>query len=261
MQPFDKGKFDKRYADIFAPAISACGLDPYRVDQDPGVTIPIEDIENGIRNARICLAEITLDNPNVWFELGYALSCGKDVILVSEQRTSPYPFDVRHRNIITYSTDSASSYNELEEKIKARLTAVLKKQPIMDSLKSSVVNTDGLSPYEVTALITVMINSVGSTGISVYNLKKEMQKNGYTDAAIAVAITKLLRKNYIQQEMDQDYNGNEFFVYNITQSGEDWVLENEERLLLTQEAEPKEKPRIVLSNGQVLDISDDDLPF
>lgn len=33
MQPFDKGVYDKRYEDVFAPAITAAGIDPYRVDR------------------------------------------------------------------------------------------------------------------------------------------------------------------------------------------------------------------------------------
>jgi len=77
MQPFDEAVFDKRYADVFEPAIQEAGLEPYRVDRDPGVSIPIQDIEDGIRTAELCFAEITTDNPNVWFELGYAIAVGK----------------------------------------------------------------------------------------------------------------------------------------------------------------------------------------
>ena len=65
IQPFDDGKFDKRFVDIFAPAIKAAGLEPYRVDQDPAVEIPIDAIEDRIKAASVCLAEITTDNPNV----------------------------------------------------------------------------------------------------------------------------------------------------------------------------------------------------
>ena len=68
MQPFDGDVYDKRYDDVFAPAIRDAGLETYRVDKDPGVSIPINDIEPGIRNAQICFAEITTDNPNVWFD-------------------------------------------------------------------------------------------------------------------------------------------------------------------------------------------------
>ena len=51
IQPFDKGKFDKRFEDTFRPAIEEAGLEAYRVDQDPNVEIPIEAIEEGIRDA------------------------------------------------------------------------------------------------------------------------------------------------------------------------------------------------------------------
>ncbi len=51
IQPFDGGKFDKRYKDVFAPAIRVTDLGPYRADHDPSVSIPIEDIQRGIENA------------------------------------------------------------------------------------------------------------------------------------------------------------------------------------------------------------------
>ena len=57
MQPFDGGVFDKRYDDVFSPAIDDAGLKPYRVDRDPSVSIPIDEIESGIRRSELCLAE------------------------------------------------------------------------------------------------------------------------------------------------------------------------------------------------------------
>lgn len=61
IQPFDNEKFDKRYHDIFKPAIEATGLSSYRVDEDESVEIPIDTIEEKIKSASICLADITLD--------------------------------------------------------------------------------------------------------------------------------------------------------------------------------------------------------
>ena len=49
IQPFDAGqRYDKRYHDVFEPAIRDAGFEPYRVDHDPGVSVPIVDIEKGI---------------------------------------------------------------------------------------------------------------------------------------------------------------------------------------------------------------------
>src|ERR1043165_6068935 len=94
IQPFDAAKFDKRYFDVFKPAIEAAGCSPDRVDQDPSADIPIERIEQGIRDADICFAEITTNNANVWFEVGFAIACGKPICLTcSDERTEGYPFD------------------------------------------------------------------------------------------------------------------------------------------------------------------------
>ena len=95
IQPFDAGPFDKRYEDVFVPAIADAGLDPYRVDRDPAVAIPIDEIEQGIRRADVCLADISMPNPNVWFEIGYAIAAGKPVVLVcSHDPSRRFPFDI-----------------------------------------------------------------------------------------------------------------------------------------------------------------------
>ena len=114
MQPFDGGDFDSRYADVLVPAIRDANLEPYRVDQDPKVSIPIQEIENGIRDSRLCLADISIDNPNVWFELGFAIASSKEVVLIcSDQRLSKFPFDVQHRAIIRYSTGAPRAFEAL----------------------------------------------------------------------------------------------------------------------------------------------------
>ena len=68
IQPFDNGTFDKRYTDIFEPAIKKASFEPYRIDKDLSVRIPIDEIEKGITDSEICFAEITTDNPNVKFQ-------------------------------------------------------------------------------------------------------------------------------------------------------------------------------------------------
>src|ERR1022692_1333472 len=161
MQPFDGGPFDRRYEDIFAPAIKAAGLEPYRVDQDPNVSIPIHDIELGIRDSRLCLAEITEDNPNVWFELGYAIACGKEVVLIcSAQRRAKFPFDIQHRTIITYTTESSSDFVTLQLKITEKITAYLEKSEVISNASeiSRLTTFEGLDPHEVVALATIAQN-------------------------------------------------------------------------------------------------------
>ena len=90
-QPFDQGKFDQRYQDVIKPVIESLGLCAYRVDEDLAVEIPINTIEAKISAANVVIAEITTDNPNVWFELGYALALAKPIILLcSDERKLPF---------------------------------------------------------------------------------------------------------------------------------------------------------------------------
>jgi len=53
IQPFDRDVFDGRYKDTFKSAIEEAGYEPYRVDEDPSVSIPVDRIEKGIREAAL----------------------------------------------------------------------------------------------------------------------------------------------------------------------------------------------------------------
>lgn len=118
IQPFDGGKFDKRYEDVYKPAIIEAGLKPYRVDTDEFAMVPIETIEEKIKEATICLADISTNNPNVWYEVGYAIASKKTTVLVcSDERTGNYPFDIRQRNVLNYKTESASDFNDFKKEI------------------------------------------------------------------------------------------------------------------------------------------------
>ena len=259
IQPFDNGPFDKRYDDIFKPAIESAGLEPYRVDRDPTVSIPIEDIEKGIKNSDICFAEITTDNPNVWFELGFAFAIPKNVVMVcSDERKNKFPFDIQHRAIISYKRDSTSDFEDLKIKISERILALLKKDKKIEITKkiSLVADTQGLSQHEMVGLVTIMQNSFADEEpVSTYTIKSDMNKAGFTDIAVSLALKLLTQKNFIRSFKDQDYNGNEYFAYVVEETGVEWLLKNQERLILQNDADKN-------SGGQNNVISDvEDLPF
>ncbi|MBU3190742.1 hypothetical protein K9O30_15035 [Clostridium bowmanii] len=235
IQPFDKGKFDSRYEDTFEPAINACKLKAYRIDKDPSVNILIEDIEANIKNSTICFAEITTDNPNVWYELGYAIACNKEVVMVcSDERQSNFPFDVTHRNIIQYKTGSARDYEQLKNNITNRIKAIIKKQNALQQFSQSVIKeTEGLSNHEITALVSIMSNQRSDNECVWGNtLQQDMSKNGYNELAVSIAIRKLKSKEYIEIGSEQDINGNAEAYFRITENGQEWIINNENKLQL-----------------------------
>jgi nucleoside 2-deoxyribosyltransferase len=257
MQPFDNGPFDKRYEDVFAPAIKGAGLDPYRVDQDPKVSIPIQDIEAGIRESRICLAEITEDNPNVWFELGYAIACGKEVVLIcSAQRKTKFPFDIQHRTIIKYATESPSDFVELQKKITSKIEAYLQKAEVLTNASeiSRLTTFEGLDQHEVVALAAITQNLDHLEGYaSIYQIKRDMESSGFTAVAATLALKRLVQKKFVTQDSLQDEHGDYYTGFSLTETGWNWVLENKGKFVL-------EKPK-KSSNKNSFDDLDIDSPF
>jgi len=236
MQPFDAGSFDRRYEEVFAPAIREADLEPYRVDQDPKVVIPIQEIENGIRDAQLCLADITLDNPNIWFELGYAIACKKEVVLLcSDERKTLFPFDVQHRTIIKYATKSPSDFETLRGQISSRLKAYLSKAETLEAVSemTKLTTFEGLEHHEVVALAAMAENFEDANGdATLYQIKRDMESSGYTKFAATLAVKGLLQKKYIESGQRQDETGDYYVGYWFTDSGWAWVMANQNRFVL-----------------------------
>ena len=242
IQPFDNGgRFDKRFEDVYSPAIKAAQLLPYRVDRDPSVSIPIEEIEKGISASFVCFADITLDNPNVWFELGFAIASHKPVCIVcSEERTTAFPFDIRHRTIIKYDCASTSDFQKLQLKVTDRLKAIVVQQAdaqLLADLKPTSV-TDGLTPHEVAAL-AIIAGNLSNEGLSAHYLQQGMYSAGFTDTAAGIAVASLKRKEFVIEDDAYDPNGDESWtVFKTTESGLNWLLHNQDKLDLHRRPDP-----------------------
>lgn len=249
IQPFDDGgKFDKRYEDILAPAVTAAGFESYRVDRDPKVTIPIKDIEKGIESSAICLADISTDNPNVWFELGYALAAKKEVVIVcSDERTTPFPFDVQHRSIIKYSTDSSQDFDKLRADIESKLKAVFQRRQKLGNLVQLQPSTkfQGLEPHDIAALI-VVAESIDESAVATWGVRNAMERSGYTAIACTLALSTLINEAMIYSSVEVDEHEGEFKAYRVSSDGIKWLMENKHMLTLKQDPPPP---------------PDDDIPF
>lgn len=239
IQPFDGGKFDKRYEDVFAPAVAAAKLDPYRVDRDPSVSIPIDEIQSGIESSEICLADITTDNPNVWFELGYAIALKREVVLVcSTERTTRFPFDVQHRSILRYATDSSSDFEKLLKDIRSKLVGVMSRRNELEAIAKieSVAKVEGLDQHEVAALVSVAEEmDEPEHGVSALRVRQAMENAGFTKVATTLGLRALLDNKMVETVQNEDYNGSTFTAYRVTSRGMQWLLGNRERLTLRTE--------------------------
>ena len=203
IQPFDDGKYDKRFDSIYKPALNKAGLETYRVDRDPGVEVPIAAIENGIRDAHICFADITERNENVWFELGYAYAQPKAVVLVSSIERKKFPFDIRHRHVIRYSSDAPPDHDELKGKITDRAKKYLKATQTVNNIQEGhqSVQIDGLSQIELYILAEVASSNIDSTKPTVDTLRNRVtRRNSWTRIGFTMALRRLVESEYIKIE-------------------------------------------------------------
>ncbi|NLD93817.1 MAG: hypothetical protein GX639_14265 [Fibrobacter sp.] len=237
IQPFNK-IYNQRYEDCFLPAIKKAGIDPYRVDLDLNVKVPIDDIEKQIRQSTLCFAEISLDNPNVWYELGYAFACNKDVVMVcSSERQDKFPFDIRHRFVITYDTDSKSSFVKLEQNITDKIQVLLQNSKTVDKLNSlAVIDSEGLKSHEI-ALLILILEEIDHTPY--YSLRNEMSRSGYTDVATSVGVKSLARMGMVETfETNAKNSFNEdYLACRLTTKGEEWILQNQDKLQFKKDVE------------------------
>lgn len=217
IQPFDEGgPYDKRYDETFKPAIEAAGLEAYRIDKDPKVDVPIEDIEQGIANSVACLADISTNNPNVWYELGYAMAKDRVVVLIcSDERKDGYPFDVRHRKIIKYSTKSESGYKDLKRAIQKHLKERYPKmqQVAKPAEATAIPQSSDLQEHEIKGLATV--GGVVDQALLESEFHDQMMSTGFQGHAASVAGQSLLENGFLEE----DWSPNRERLLRVTQKG------------------------------------------
>lgn len=88
---------------------------PIRVDMINRSTNITDDIVGSIEKCRLAIVDVTGNNPNVMFELGYAMAKSKPNIIIS-QSVDFLPFDIRNIRTIVYS-NTWSGIEELRLKI------------------------------------------------------------------------------------------------------------------------------------------------
>jgi len=111
LMPFDE-KFNNPWQFAIKAAAKENGLEPLRADtKHLAGGIITRDITNLIINAKLIVAEMTDQNPNVLYELGLSHAAKKKVIMIT-QNESDIPFDVKGIRYIRYNVNHLSQLHE-----------------------------------------------------------------------------------------------------------------------------------------------------
>jgi len=114
------------YDQIYKPAVEKAGLRPVRADAEIfGAGKITDQVWQGIKAAKILVAELTTRNPNVFYELGLAHALRKPVVLVSSNEND-VPFDLRHIRVIYYDVNDPFWGRKLIDKVAEDILSAIK---------------------------------------------------------------------------------------------------------------------------------------
>ncbi len=112
-------EFNNLYYFGIKQTVERLGRKCERVDQEKFTGDVVQRIKERISSSKLVIADLTGNNPNVFYEVGFADGCGKKIILLSQQQES-IPFDFKtQRQVIYDPQDLLSLATRIEEEIAA----------------------------------------------------------------------------------------------------------------------------------------------
>jgi hypothetical protein len=125
------------YENAIARATDAIGLKAVRADQQTDLIIT-EGIERGIREAAVCVADLTGLNSNVVYEVAHSISQKKRLVLITQDPREDLPFDLRQFRVHKYENTSAG-LEELRKVLQGSLNAELGEKDSLVSLLKEMI--------------------------------------------------------------------------------------------------------------------------
>jgi tetratricopeptide (TPR) repeat protein len=116
--------FDRVYADYLRPALEAAGLEVLRAEEGaaPGA-IPAETLQ-ALLVADLVVAELTLDRPELWYQLGVRQALRARGVILVHGRRDPRPIDTGPPSGLRYGLKDGAPDPATREEDRRRLTAL-----------------------------------------------------------------------------------------------------------------------------------------
>ncbi len=87
---------------IIKPAMDEVGMTVYRADHDQKIGKITDQMFDSILSDDLCIAVLSFQNPNVYYELAVAQCAARPVIILNE-KGHPLPFDIKDLRVIEYT--------------------------------------------------------------------------------------------------------------------------------------------------------------
>lgn len=148
IMPFGKKKdadgnetdFDLVYRDIIQEPLEAMGFKPLRCDEIMRAGSIQQDMLTHIATNDIAIVDITMLNPNVFYELGVRHALKPSITILIKKRGTTIPFNIQNERVIEYPGESGSfrdSRLAIQSFIEAGLASNCPDSPIFNLLQDA----------------------------------------------------------------------------------------------------------------------------
>ena len=119
-------EFNALYTEVIEPTCEKYGLKAIRGDDIYSTGLILDDIIRSIQECFVIIADITPNNPNVFYEIGYAHGMGKATILLSDKKRDKLPFDISGFRTLFYD-NTIGGKTAIEDRLAEHLKAITNK--------------------------------------------------------------------------------------------------------------------------------------
>lgn len=116
-------EFNALYTEVIKPTCEEFGYRVVRADDFYTSGSIIEDITRSIRECALVIADVTPNNPNVFYEVGFAHGINKPTILLSDRKRERLPFDISGFRTLFYD-NTIGGKSVVEERLRRHLESI-----------------------------------------------------------------------------------------------------------------------------------------
>lgn len=116
-------EFNELFSEVIRPTCENFGYRVIRADDQYSNGLIIDDITRSIREAAIVIADITPNNLNVFYEVGFSHGIGKPTILLSDRRRERLPFDISGFRTLFYD-NTIGGKSAVQERLQRHLESI-----------------------------------------------------------------------------------------------------------------------------------------
>ena len=124
--PFNDDKYNLIYNKYIKPILKKMYYEAIRVDEKTNPGDVMEFVWKEINESAFVIADASIANPNVLYEIGIAHTLGKEVIILTDS-PDKVPFDIKKNRYLSYSIYDEKSIKEMKQKLESAIKIISSK--------------------------------------------------------------------------------------------------------------------------------------